>query len=425
MPNTDFQILKVPDRELIESLLKIHTELDISPSGRLVIYLASGRARNDISIDEIDNDPFIEQLRDWNRSLIWRISLDIGQFLSASVSVERSNGFDQASVSFDDHSDQVQVVRLLGVTQKHLRPFVRTPELDDLLGPELAEFYTKREEALLRLEGVSQKLIEQNEEYRRGLDAKADSSQQQLEEKIKEKEQDLEAEYKKKEELLDRRAQEIIKKEELFDEKDNQQARRTLRAEFKQLIADRTTDYSLSDSTVRKRLPINLVFLGILSVLGCFVYTAFLGSLPSTADWYDHARLPISLVAFVGMAIFYIRWLDGWSQRHADEEFRLKQLDIDIDRASWVVEMALEWKEEKGTEIPQELIDRLTRNLFREARNKDDVRHPTEDILSTFLGEATKLRLGAPGIAEAEFDRRGLKRAKKAVAPNIREDQSE
>ena len=425
MSETNFQIFKVPDRELVESLLKIHTELEISPSGRLSIDLANGGARSKISIDEIDNDLLIKQLKDWNGSLIWRVNLEIGQFLGAHVNVERSNGFDQARVSFNDNSDQGQVAQLLGVTQKHLRPFVRTPELDALLGPELTEFYAKREEGLLRLEGVSQKLIEQNEAYRRELDAKADALQQRLEEKVKEKEQELEAEHKKKEELLHQREQEIIKKQEVFDEKDNQQARRTLRAEFKKLIAERTKDYSLSDSTVKKRSPINGVFIVILIVLGLFVAMAFEGSLSSTADWYDHVRLPISLVAFVGMAIFYIRWLDSWSQRHADEEFRLKQLDIDIDRASWVVEMALEWKEEKGTEIPQELIDRLTRNLFREARSKDDVRHPTEDVLSTFLGEATKLRLGAPGIAEAEFDRRGLKRAKKTAAPNIREDQKE
>lgn len=422
MASTDFQIFKVPDRELIESLLEIHTELDISPSGRLIINLANKDARSEISIDEIDNDPLIKQLGNGNRSLIWSVNLEIGQFLSAQVIVERSNGFDQARVIFQANSDQFQVARLLDVTQKHLRPFVRTPELDTLLGTELADFYAKREEALLRLEGVSQKLIEQNEAYRRELDAKADDLQQRLEEKVKEKEQELKAEYKKKEELLDRREQEITKKEEIFDEKDNQQARRTLRAEFKKLIAERTKDYSLSDLTVQKRGPIQFVFIAILFVLGFFVYTAFEVSLSSTVDWYDRARLPISLVALVGMAIFYIRWLDSWSQRHADEEFRLKQLDIDIDRASWVVEMALEWKEEKGTELPQELIDRLTRNLFREARSQDDVRHPTEDILSTLLGEATKLRLGAPGIAEAEFDRRGLKRAKKTVAQNIKED---
>ncbi len=393
MPDTNFQIFKVPDRELIESLLKIHTELDISPSGRLIIDLANGNARSKISIDEIDNDPLIKQLRDWNGSLIWRVSLEIGQFLGALVNVERSNGFDQARVSFNDNSDQGQVARLLGVTQKHLRPFVRTPELDTLLGPELTEFYAKREEALLRLEGVSQKLIE-SKAYRRELDAKTDNLQQQLEEKVF---QELEAKYEKKEKSLHQREQEIIEKQKIFDEKDNQQARRTLREDFKKLIAERTTDYSLSDSTVKKRVPIHAVFIAIFIALIFSAVGAIEGSLSSTADWYDRARLPISLVALVGMAIFYIRWLDSWSQRHIDEELRLKQLDVDIDRASWVVEMALEWKEEKGTEIPQELIDRLTRNLFREARSKDDVRHPTEDILSTFLGEATKFRLGDQG----------------------------
>ena len=42
----------------------------------------------------------------------------------------------------------------------------------------------------------------------------------------------------------------------------------------------------------------------------------------------------------------------------------LNCLELDLDRASWVVEMALEWKDEKGTESPAELVQTRARNLF-------------------------------------------------------------
>lgn len=56
----------------------------------------------------------------------------------------------------------------------------------------------------------------------------------------------------------------------------------------------------------------------------------------------------------------------------------MKRLDLDIDRASWLVEMVMEWKEQKGTEIPEELLTRLSRNLFIEDGPKEECLHPAE-----------------------------------------------
>ena len=81
------------------------------------------------------------------------------------------------------------------------------------------------------------------------------------------------------------------------------------------------------------------------------------------------------------MVVFYIKWIDRWAQIHANEEFRLKRLDLDIDRSSWIVEVALEWQEEKGGAIPQELLDKLTHNLFAYSQNEETIRHPYEDIM--------------------------------------------
>ena len=33
--------------------------------------------------------------------------------------------------------------------------------------------------------------------------------------------------------------------------------------------------------------------------------------------------------AFLGVATFFIRWNHQWFQKHADEEFKLKRLDLE------------------------------------------------------------------------------------------------
>ena len=104
------------------------------------------------------------------------------------------------------------------------------------------------------------------------------------------------------------------------------------------------------------------------------------------------------------------------SGKDADEEFRLKRFELDIDRASWVVEMALEWKDEKGTEIPKELIDRLTRGLFSDQKDAKIPKHPSEELANALLSASTRLSLKIPGLGEASIDKKGIQKFKKAAS---------
>ena len=124
------------------------------------------------------------------------------------------------------------------------------------------------------------------------------------------------------------------------------------------------------------------MFVILLFVIGYFAWNA----LPTGSDTQEIAKLirfGLSATAFVGTMIFYIRWCDNWFRQHADEEFLLKRLLLDIDRASWIVEMSLEWAEEKGTEIPEELIDRLSNNLFSGKNDISQPTHPSETFETT------------------------------------------
>ncbi|WP_447599975.1 hypothetical protein [Nitrospira sp. Nam80] len=95
----------------------------------------------------------------------------------------------------------------------------------------------------------------------------------------------------------------------------------------------------------------------------------------------------LSGIAIAAAIIFYIRWNNEWFSLHSNEEFRLMRLDLDIDRASWVFEMASEWKDDKGSELPADLIDKLSRNLFvQDAGNNRHPKHPSEDLASALWG---------------------------------------
>lgn len=62
------------------------------------------------------------------------------------------------------------------------------------------------------------------------------------------------------------------------------------------------------------------------------------------SDWWElvlvSAKQFFFGATFLGFAAYTLRWFENWSSRHADAELHIKQLELDIDRASWVVEVA-------------------------------------------------------------------------------------
>ena len=292
----------------------------------------------------------------------------------------------------------------------------RTSLIDKTLNPELAEFYSKREATLLRLEELSERLISRNEEYRQRLDEKLDEEKQRLLKDFSEKETVLDTAHAAKSADLDGKERALKKREEELNDRSSTHERRKIRQDFKQQLKDRSSQFSLTRDTQRKRWPVHMLF-GML-MIGAGIGVGGFG-LPivsgTSSDWMATMRFALSVAAFAAAVAWYIRWQDRWSQVHADEEFRLRRLDLDIDRASWLVEMMLEWKEDKGTEIPRELIGGLSRGLFQEDSKTGPVRHPSEELLATLFAASAGIRVNVPGVGEVMLDRKSLRDFKSAV----------
>jgi len=121
-------------------------------------------------------------------------------------------------------------------------------------------------------------------------------------------------------------------------------------------------------------------------------------------------KLGLLSVGFVGTLTLYYRWMDAWIRRDADEELRLRQLGIDVDRATWVVEILSELKAETEKPIPDEVLAAITRNLFTGRNATSAVTHPAEDILALLLGTSREIELELPG-GKMRVDGRAVRKA--------------
>jgi hypothetical protein len=326
---------------------------------------------------------------------------------------EAGSSLDKIRVNMPDDLEPPAAAKILTAVKRHLPGHEAGASVEKILGSELREFYARREASLLRLEELAQKLIEQNEEYRRTVDAQRAAEQQAVEKAKTEYFDKTRADYDAKEGELKKREDELAERAKALDDRASRHVRRQIRKDFLEKLASREKQFQLSKSTNAKRLAVHVLFCLLLAVSLVVAYTGYRAVMTDDKDWYAYLRLVIGLAGFAAATVYYIRWTDQWFRQHADEEFRLQRLALDFDRASWVVEMALEWKQEKGEEIPRELVERLTANLFTAGSGSEALRHPAEDALAALLGISGVLKVNLPGGAgELTLDRKGLQKLK-------------
>ena len=419
MKDVSFQIPKQSDKQVVEAIKRIFVSINKTPNRLLFnLYIQS---QLDFDYSEIDTKPELLEVTNYDNELIQSFIFHIGPHRILVISRQDGQFYDNVTVNFGP-LNQSEYLFLIASAKKELGAFDPQRTLGRLLSEETKQVYEAREANLKRLEGLSERIIKEAEHYRKKRDEEFTEKSKQLETEIKAKKEQLNQEHLSRLKQLEALESDFKSKLSSFDDRDNRHVRRRIRDEFKQELERRSSVFQLTPGTRDLRLPIFYftLFLLIIFTTGTVVY--FYESIK-----YFNSDAPLDLShslillirqllvtgSFGATAVFFIRWNNQWFQKHADEEFRLKRLDLDIDRASWVVEMALEWKAEKGTEIPEELLDRLTKNLFNEDRPSNDILHPADQIASSILGASTSLKLKAGEVGELSFDRGGIKRLQK------------
>ncbi len=219
-----------------------------------------------------------------------------------------------------------------------------------------------------------------------------------------------------------KREQEIEELKASLDDRNNTHVRREIRKDLLKEIEARSSGVILSKATKKKQGPVVIAMLALSVLLtGLAIWSAvdlgvlFHSQFTSNAELiFASARQMAFSGGAVAAIIYLIRWYNRWFTRHAEEEFFIKRFQLDIERASWVVETVLEWEKEKGADkqMPELLLRSLTRNLFQDqTKTVEPVVHPADQLASALFGTASKVRLKS-GENEVELNARRLSRTK-------------
>jgi len=294
---------------------------------------------------------------------------------------------------------------------------------------EMTKYYEAREATLSRLETMNRELLYGIHERQRQLDEQFQKKSQASEAALAEERTALQKVFDEKAEMLRQKEEALQQRESEFETRESKYLRRQHHKDMLAQLAALSKKFELTTGTRRLRWPIIgflivfLVFCGTMTILN-FVQTSKIidaaGNDLSKISWGHLTLLGAKQLGFAAAFLFgawyFIKWNDRWLRQHADAEFVFKQMEVDVNRASWVVEMASEWLEEKKTELPSHLVDTLARNLFRYSHHRDEDAETPTDIASFVLGAASTIKMKTPSGAEVELDRKGIRKALKNSA---------
>lgn len=278
--------------------------------------------------------------------------------------------------------------------------------------PEQQQLSAIHNATLERLEELNESLIKSTQEYRKQLDEEYAQKVSQINQEYTSKKEGLENKFKIEEEALNKKQADLDHLRSELDDKDNTHARRILRKDILKEIKNRQKEFKLTSGTIELRTPISIAMIFLVIAFGAAsaitTYELFTVNVNTEQFIFTVIKQTLFVFGTVGSVIFYIRWLNRWFEQHSTAEFQLKQFELDMERASWLVETSLEWKDAKGTTMPPELMKSLSSNLFNEQPEIEQAIHPADQLASALLGTAKNIKLKT-GDSSIEIDPNKLK----------------
>ncbi|MDP4024047.1 hypothetical protein Q8W71_15565 [Methylobacterium sp. NEAU 140] len=298
--------------------------------------------------------------------------------------------------------------------------FVKKHQLDaGALGQPQSKLIEPHLALISKIEASSTEQIARINEYFVEMTERFDARNAALNDHVDARRSELEAEFAAKQDQLELERTKLLEEQKALDDRTNTHARRAIRGELLTTLQKRQASFSVSRDTRSLRWPIHLVF--IVLIVSTFVGTAW--SLyvwgVSSNDVFGTVAITSAIKSvvftfgFLTTAGLYVSWMNRWFDKHADAQFQTKQFEIDINRASWAVEAALEWKGIQGEQMPDALLMGITKHLFETSPADNTEYSPLEALASSILGSASNLNLDVNG-SKIAFDRKSIASIKKA-----------
>jgi len=333
---------------------------------------------------------------------------------------------DKSTISPSDENPSFKystISEIICLARKYFEPLDTKP-FAAYLDEGAKEIYQSREAIVSRLENTQTHLIEQINQFAMANEKAYQERQQKLDSEHRQRRDELEAEYQARKELLEsehrtkldsveEREKKVQESLAEIDSRSNQQARRSIYTNFRKIFDARSKTFELTDGAKNKRsIPFwaTIFLFAILFIVFVVCISINLNAKPNETNWVAIGTQIGSAIAFIGEGTFFIRWNNQWFQKHADEEFKLKRLDLDIDRANWLIELSFEWKNVTGTDIPTELVEKLSRNLFLADDSQSADMHPTETLLASIFGTSGSVDIEVPRKVTFHREEKGRKK---------------
>ena len=407
--NINYRTRICSDAKVIENFEEIVEDLQRKPAdGRVILHFlgtsptSSGPTNvgmTEFNLSEIEDHSVVRYSKEHDNAIWSEVSLYI-EPIQLTIRIERyfrleaikqeKRNEDTVTITHGSRKNELEPNDLLmgskaiSTVQKYFIPFDQAAAIEQSLGPEMAEFYNLREEGLRRLEDLSQRIAKETHDYRQQLDSELRVKEEKLNTEFDVRKENLDKQIEEHREKLREQESQLEKRRQELDDRSVRHARREQSRNLQKKIAARSEKFTLTPETEPKRQPIRRAFLVLMImsiVLIVFSQVYPIRATEGLAFWFEIIRFPAGLLGFASSVIFYIRWNDHWFRQHADQELRLHQLALDVDRAGYVTEMLLEWQDDKGVAMPELMVERLTTGLFVDQITKGAVQHPLEDII--------------------------------------------
>jgi transcriptional regulator with XRE-family HTH domain len=332
--------------------------------------------------------------------------------------------FDKVEIDWQGNRglSEPEFAKLLGIARQEFGEIKIDQALTGFSNETIDKYMEARDATLTRLQSVTEELLFGIHKRQHELDEQFQQRIDVLNTQTEERRKALQNQHEERQAALGNQESDLKKRLAEFETNESKYLRRQLRRDMLQVLEGFKSKFEVTAGTRNLRWPVMIFSLTMLVGFGTLMSVSFYQSFKifgspdiskiNTVGMIVLATKQLGLTAaFVGVAWFFIRWNDRWFRQHADAEFMFKRLGLDINRASWVVEMAMEWKAEKGTDIPTELLDRLTRNLFKEVSGRGDEGEAPPTVADIILGSAATVKIKTAGGTEIDLDRKGLQKA--------------
>jgi hypothetical protein len=339
-----------------------------------------------------------------------------GNYTGTLCALKHSGERQAAAIEFQS----VEWLKLIQDLRTNLVAVDSRAYTDAILGPEISEHYKRRDEELEKLYSMVATATENLAKHQREVDKTIAANEKRYREEQAKRDGEKDNEVAALKAQLNDKQAALQERESQLDDRQNVHVRRELRGQWHERIEKRFTDFKLTADTQKMREPVTRAVFGGL-VLSSFLVIASIASIgvgayTQNTNWFylSLVKGAIGGVAFFSLLSYYLHWQNGWLEKHAKAEFNHLQMALDIDRASWVVEMALEWNKEGNQPVPEDLLARLTRNMFATDGDGDPKQRKSDDFLLTLLGASSKFEVDVAGN-KVTLNRRGCKEIVKEV----------